>query len=350
MVFLVGPRQVGKTWLAKRIMQNFSRPQYLNYDSLTDRKIITTQTWAFDCDLLVLDEIHKMPDWKNFLKGVYDTRPANQTYLITGSARLETFRNSGDSLAGRYFSYKLFPFTLYELKQFDQVDLEKQISHGGFPEPFLSSIDDSRRWRKQYIDGLIRTDILDFEKIHDFRAIQLVLKLLRERVSSQISYSKIANDVQVSSTTVKKYIDIFESLFIIFRVTPFSKKIARSILKEPKIYFYDTAMVQANDGAVFENLMALELLAHQQRKIDLKGIDASLNYIRTKEGKEVDFCLNDEGNISSIIEIKLSDNNISSNLKYFCNRYDLKGVQIVKNIKNEYDNDKIIVRGPNYSF
>jgi len=345
MVFLVGPRQVGKTWLSKQIMQKFKTPRYLNYDDLDDKKIIQEKLWPRESDLVVFDEIHKMPQWKNFLKGVFDTKTEWQTFLVTGSARLETFRNSGDSLAGRFFSHRLFPFTLNEIPSPSLESMEKLLKRGGFPEPFLSeNVEDADRWRMQYIDGLIRTDILDFDKINDFKAIQQVLKLLKRAVGSTISYTSLARDVQVAPNTIKKYIEIFESLFIIFKVIPYSKNIVRSILKGPKIYFFDTGLVEGDEGAIFENFVALELFKRQQSIVDLKGKSASLNYLRTKEKKEVDFCLVENQKVIAAIEVKLSDKNISKELKSFVQKYQFQGIQLVKNLQNEYDKEGIKVR------
>src|SRR5262245_9070273 len=98
MVILVGPRQAGKTWLAKNIASQFSSPLYLNYDQLSDRQTIEAQNWLPSIDLLILDELHKMPAWKNYLKGLYDTKPESMRILITGSARLDIFNHIGDSL------------------------------------------------------------------------------------------------------------------------------------------------------------------------------------------------------------------------------------------------------------
>ena len=173
-----------------------------------------------------------MPNWKNYLKGIFDTRTSGLKILVTGSSRLDIFHQVGDSLAGRYFRHRLLPLSpaeLFKNGEFTALNVEKLMSRGGFPEPFLANDPvDSDRWRLQYIDGLIRTDVLDFERIHDFRAIQLVLELLRRRVGSPVSYVSIAEDVQISPNTVKKYIDVFEALYIVFKVVPFSKNIARS--------------------------------------------------------------------------------------------------------------------------
>jgi len=312
-VFIVGPRQVGKTWLAKEIAKDFKKPVYLNYDRAEDRSIIKNESWLTSTDLLIFDELHKMKGWKNYLKGVFDTKPEQMKILVTGSARLSTFKKSGDSLAGRFFSHTLLPFSPSELKDTEfSKNIERFMERGGFPEPFLAeNINDSNRWRLQYIDGLIRTDILDFEKVHDLRALETVLELLRGRVGSTVSYSSIANDVGIAPNTVKKYIQIFEALYIVFRLTPFSKNIARSLMKEPKIYFYDTGLVNGDNGAKFENLVAVSLLKHVLAKRELEGIAWDLNYIRTKDKKEIDFCIVKNGDAKHFIEAKFSDPSVT---------------------------------------
>jgi len=351
-VFLVGPRQVGKTWLAKQIGRDYKRTVYLNYDRLEDREVIKGEKWLDDTELLILDELHKMKGWKNYLKGVFDTKPESLRILVTGSARLETFRQSGDSLAGRFFVHHLMPLSLAELKKIGQpADINQLLERGGFPEPFLAASGvEANRWRSQYADSLIRNDVLDFERIHDFKSIRLVFELLRRKVGSSISHASIAEDVGVSPITVKKYINILESLYIIFVVTPYSRKIARSILKEPKIYFYDNGLVIGNEGAKFENFVAGSLLKSVYGRRDYLGQDASLHYLRTKEGREVDFIVTGgEGTVPEMSEVKLSDGETAKNLIYFQNKYGFPATQLVKNIKLEKKSGKImIVRAGRY--
>ncbi len=334
MVFLAGPRQAGKTTLAKEIAKEFTDSLYLNYDKREDQKLIQEEAWLPETELIILDEIHKMPNWKNYLKGIYDTKKEHQKFLVTGSARLEVFSEVGDSLAGRFFLHRLLPFSPAELTQLSApYSLDQLIERGGFPEPFLTKEDvDAKRWRNQYIDSLLRIDVLDIEKIQSIRTIQLVFELLRDRVGSPISYNSIAEDVSISPHTVKKYIEILEALYVIFRVTPYSKNIARSLQKEPKIYFFDTGLVRGDKGVQFENLVALSLLKSAFARHDLLGERVALKYLRTKEKKEVDFALVQEGEVEYLIEAKLSNHTLSPHLCYFHQKYNIPSIQVVKDL------------------
>lgn len=351
MVFLSGPRQSGKTTLSKMIAKEFKSFIYLNYDRIGDRKIILKESWLPSTELIILDEIHKMDKWKNYLKGVYDTKLAHQKILVTGSSRLEIFNKVGDSLAGRYFLHRLMPLSVKECDEVKvKYTLDRFLERGGFPEPFLADdLIDAKRWRLQYVDSLLRIDVLDFENIHNLNAIRLVFELLRDRVGSPISYSSIARDVAISPNTVKKYVQILEALYIIFKVTPFSHNIARSLLKEPKIYFFDTGLVNGNDGVKFENFVAMSLLKHVLANIDYEAKIYTLNYLHTKEKREVDFALSINKRIEKIIEVKYANNSINPNLFYFHKKYNLSAMQVVKELKQQrMENGIEIVRGLNF--
>ncbi len=190
LVLLVGPRQCGKTWLAKDIARSFENSLYLNYDQIFDRKIINDQSWLNNIDLLILDELHKMPGWKNYLKGIYDTKPDSMRILVTGSARLDVYDRLGDSLAGRYFRHRMLPISLSELRSSsEKLDINGLIDRSGFPEPYLSKDNVSAaRWRLQYIESLLSTDIFEIDKIYNLRAMRVVFELLRTKVGSPVSY------------------------------------------------------------------------------------------------------------------------------------------------------------------
>ncbi len=346
MVFLAGPRQAGKTWLANDIAREYQHPLYLNYDNLEHRKIIREQSWLDETDLLILDELHKMPRWKNYLKGLYDTKAEKLHILVTGSARLDLYHKVGDSLAGRYFLHHLFPFSLAELNQLGEpTDMARLIERGGFPEPYLAEDDvDAKRWRLQYTDSLIRTDTLDFNNISNLQAMRMIFDLLRRKVGTPVSYKSIAEDVQVAPNTVKKYIEILEAIYVIFRITPYSKNIARSLLKEPKIYFYDTGLVEGDEGVIFGNFVANSLMKYVAAKIDYAAEPYELKYLRTKEGREIDFVLVCDNQIESLIEVKVSDKNVSPHLLWVQEKYKFNAVQLVKYLKQEYKAGTIEVR------
>lgn len=345
LVFITGPRQVGKTFLAKQVMEKFNSPQYFNFDNILDLKIIKAMSWANNTDLLIFDEIHKMGNWKNYLKGVYDSKPTYQSILVTGSSRLDTFRQSGDSLAGRYLHLRLNPLSVKEISEsfsnpYDALD--SLNIYGAFPEPFLNGLNldkekamiETSRWRKQYYSDIIREDILEFSRITELKTMKMLLQLLRSKVGSPLSYNSISNDLQVSPNTVKKYVQILESLHLIFLVKPYHKNIARSILKEPKVYFYDSSFVDGDYGIKLENSVAVCLLKLVQYLYDVKGEDIDLNYVRNKDGKEVDFAVARNGELAQLIEVKLGDEKISSSLKYFAERFPtVESIQLVHNLK-----------------
>lgn len=345
MVLLVGPRQAGKTWLAKDIARQFPNSVYLNYDQYKDREIIKTESWLPTVDLLILDEIHKMPNWKNYLKGLYDTKPEAMPIMVTGSARLDIYDRLGDSLAGRYFRHRLLPISLAELNKLNEpLSIDRLIERGGFPEAYLAeNVTEANRWRMQYVDSLLSTDIFEFDKVYNVKTARLIFDLLRNRVGSPISYQSLARDVEIAPATAKKYIQVLEALFIIFRITPYSKNIARSLLKEPKIYFFDTGLVQGDEGAKLENLVAISLLKHVYAKVDYEALEYNLYYLRTKDGEEVDFALTCNDNIESIIEVKSSNEGISKSLLGFSRKYGHPAIQLVKNLRNEYQHDAVKV-------
>lgn len=341
MVLLTGPRQVGKTTLCRQLMERFPPAQYLNWDVAADRSILQRQSWNPRGRILALDEIHKMPDWKNWLKGVVDGRPAEQALLVTGSARMETWRQSGDSLAGRYLAFRLHPISVREWCEqrggTPTQALDRLMLRGGFPEPCLTeNPGDADRWRRQYFTDLIREDVVEFSRLNEVRAMRLFVELLRERVGSPLSLASIARDLAVSPTTLKRYLDILEALYIVFTVQPWHQNVARAILQTPKVYFFDTGLVQGDEGVRFENAVAAMLLKHVHFRQDARGKSADLHYIRTKDGAEIDFALSEDQGLTHLMECKLSDTTRHRALASFAERFpQAQALQLVRDLRQE---------------
>ncbi len=348
MVFVGGPRQCGKTFLAKEILKTLnSSSNYFNYDSPDDKKRILSQQWSEE-KFIALDEIHKYPKWKTFVKGMYDTQKETHNFLITGSARLDIYKRGGDSMMGRYHYWRLHPFTLDELpKNFDsKQSFEKLMRVGGFPEPFLDSSEQSaRRWRKERFDLILREDIRDLERINEIQNISLLIDLLKTRVGSLIVVSNLASDLQVAPNTVKRWIEILEKMYLIFIVRPYTKNLSRAISKPFKVYFFDNADVEGDEGAIFENLVASHLYKRIQFIEDSEGYRMQLWFLRDKEGREIDFLITKDKMLINLIEAKWSDDQISRSLSYYSEKLKPKhSLQLVANLKREYAKNQLQVK------
>jgi uncharacterized protein len=350
LVLLTGPRQSGKTTLARQMMAHFEPAQYLNWDVPADRQLITQNAWSPKARLVVFDEVHKMREWKTFLKGAWDGRSAGQAMLVTGSARMETFRQGGESLAGRYFAWRLHPFSVRELMQTHGVTalqaLARLLERGGFPEPCLlaASLTEAQRWRTQYATDLIREDVMDFSRVFEVRTLQLLFDLLRARVGSPLKLSNLAQALQISPTTATRYVEILEALYVVFRVTPWHRDVARSLLKEPKIYFFDTGLVNGDAGIQLENAVAAMLLKHCHYRQDAEGKRITLHTVRDKERNEIDFALADGDTVTDLIEVKLSDPVPSAFLHRMAEQFaPAKAVQVVKELRQAAQHGKVEV-------
>lgn len=338
-ILLSGPRQSGKTTLAKMVRANYD---YLNFDASEDRLAILAKRWDRDKELLILDELHKLKNWKGWLKGIYDTEGLRPPILVTGSARLDTYRKVGDSLAGRYFLFHLHPFDLKELAQVKggmetKSALELLLEVGGFPEPFLQgSRDYYNRWKKTHLDIILKQDLIELENIKELTSVETLIQLMRGRVASPLSHASLGRDLQCSDKSVARWLRILESLYVVFKLTPYHRNIGRSLLKAPKYYFFDTGQVAGEPAVKLENLVAAALLKEIHFRQDCLGQEWSLHYLRSKDGREVDFTLLKEKEVKYLIEVKWAESDISPNLAYFGRFFpQASRLQLVKQLRRE---------------
>lgn len=336
MVLLAGPRQVGKTTLARQILSSWPQGLYLSWDNRADRREIRAARWPGGPALVVLDELHKWTGWKRWLKGEYDTHQPTTRFLVTGSARLDVYRRGGDSLQGRYHHYRLHPFSHNEasgqppaapapgealaLGTGSKDLVGALMRYGGFPEPFLAQSDrQHRRWQKERLDRFFREDVRDLEALRDLSSIEILADLLAERVASPLSLNALREDLEVSHRAVTHWVDILERLYYVVRVRPFAATTIRGLHKRSKAYLWDWSQA-AMTGPRFENLIALHLLKFCHWLQDTEGLAVDLRYVRDRTGREVDFLVTVKGKPWFAVEAKVSDTVIDPSLVYFRDR------------------------------
>lgn len=333
MVLLAGPRQCGKTTFARALLDD--RGQYLNWDIPADRRVIREVAWPKDASLVVLDELHKAPRWKNLLKGVADEFGNRPPVLVTGSARLDAFRRTGDALTGRHYLYRLHPVDVAESMTFlPEVPLvnrvERLLAVGGFPESLLHP-QDAPRLLNDRLDLVVREDLLDLSRVSAWRGPRDLVELLRERVGKPVSYAGLAQDLGISAPTAKSWVELLEKLYIIFLLPAWSSRVARGIRKEKRVFFYDCAAAHETDtGARLENLVACSLLRFVQFRRDSAGENWDLHYLRDREKREVDFVVTLNRSVHWLIEVKSADDAVSPGLGYYGERLKPKqSIQLV---------------------
>jgi predicted AAA+ superfamily ATPase len=334
MVFVAGPRQVGKTTMARQIIP--SDDDYLNWDVAEHRERILRRELPVS-GRVVFDEIHKYRSWRNYLKGLVDAPGHHWKILVVGSARLDFYRFGGDSLQGRYHFFRLHPFSVAELNLHDNAEIQDLLRLGGFPEPFLSGSEDAaRRWSREYRSRIVQEDVTSLENVSDLGNMELLAMRMPQLVGSPLSINALREDLQGSHKTVSRWLEILERLYLFFRIPPFGAPVIRAVKKEQKHYHFDWTLVP--DLALrFENLVAAHLLKWIHFEQDVRGRDLELRYFRDIDGREVDFVVNEGGRPFLFIETKWDDVEISKGLRYLKKKFPhVDAVQISAVGKKDY--------------
>lgn len=322
MVFIGGPRQVGKTTYSLSLLSpaNETNPAYLNWDDFKSKSLIKSGQLPETPRLLVFDEIHKYKNWRNLVKGFYDKQKSKHQFIITGSARLDYYRKGGDSLLGRYHYYRLHPYSLNEISGKSKSDIEHLLLYGGFPEPFhRSSMTFKKRWQNERNKKIIFEDIRDLENIQEISLMEDLLLKIAPTVGSLLSYQSIANDLEVNIRSIQKWIGIFDNLYLTYRIKPFVSGKLRLVKKADRIYFWDWSFLE-NEGARFENFVASHLLKYCHFLEDTEGEKMELCYLRDVEGREIDFVVLKNKKPLFAVECKVGERAVSSNIHYFKER------------------------------
>ena len=351
MVFIGGPRQVGKTTMSRALAaRTWQRVEYFNWDIVEDQQIILNHAWLKETELVIFDELHKYDKWKNWIKGVFDSRPNNQQYMVTGSARLDVYKKGGDSLMGRYHYWRLHPFTLDEIPKgiSPAAAYQRLLTVGGFPEPFLSGDErEARRWRRERLDKIVKEDIRDLDNVRDIQRLRLFITLLQQRVGNLVILNNIARDLEISPNTAKSWLTLVEHMYIAFAIYPYTKNVKRSIIKPPKVFFYDNADASDKPGIRLENLLATMLLKRLNYIEDYEGYKTGLYYIRDKDGREVDFAIEIDNQLIALIEVKTNGKLPTTALKYYTDYLKPKiAIQISARCKRKQQHSDILIMNP----
>jgi predicted AAA+ superfamily ATPase len=341
MVLVSGPRQVGKTTTCRSHADS-----YASWDNVDDRERILAgparlvEWFGLDrlsstAQTILFDELHKYPRWKQFLKGFFDTYADRIRIIVTGSGRMDIYRRGGDSLMGRYFHYRMHPFSVAEMLHTDVPDSKRIVRpprkiraadfdalwrHGGYPEPFLKrDVRFSRRWQSLRLEQLIQEDIRDLTRIQQIDQVEMLVTLLANRSAHQLVYGNLAREVRVSVDTIRRWIDILRQLHLGFLVRPWHKNISRSLRKEPKWFLRDWASIE-DVGDRAETFVACHLLKAVDGWNDM-GLGAfELGYLRDKEKREVDFVVVRDRAPWFLVEVKRRDESLDATLKCYQDR------------------------------
>ncbi len=342
MVFIGGPRQVGKTHLAREFIA--APRDYYSWDDLADREQIKSHRFPADSGTLVLDEVHKYPQWRSLLKGLYDKNAGQLRFIVTGSARLDLFRRGGDSLFGRYHYFRLHPFSYGEVDaEYRLETLDALLEYGGFPEPFIRhTARFARIWRRERMARVIHQDLRDLTNLKDYTQLELLADLLPSKVGSLLSLNSIAEDLAKSPHTIANWIDILGSVYQCYTVAPYGPPKIKANRKQQKLYLWDWSVIES-PGARFENLVASHLLKYCHLMEDTEGHQMELRFLRDQQGHEVDFVVLKNKRPALMVECKTGERAASPSLLYFRDRVSCRELYQVHGGERSYQQDGVRV-------
>jgi len=344
MIFVGGPRQVGKTTFALSFLSAPSEkhPAYLNWDDIHARPSLMRGELPSNQPVIILDEIHKYARWKNLIKGFYDTQKSDTAFIITGSARLDHYSKGGDSLQGRYHNYRLHPFSLAELGgTISPNELDHLLRFGGFPEPCLRGEERFwRRWQRERTHRIIYNDIRDLERVKELSLLDLLAEELPRRIGSPLSIKNLKEVLEVAHETVDRWVRVFERLYVCFRIPPYGTPRVRAVKKEQKLYLWDWSAAPEG-GARFENLVACQLLKYCHFVEDTQGYRMELLFLRDTDRREIDFLVLKEGSPLFAVECKTGDKSTNPALFYFKERVHIPRIYQVHKGTRDYEKDGV---------
>jgi predicted AAA+ superfamily ATPase len=329
-IAVIGPRQAGKTTLVKT---TFPDKPYFSLENPDIRSFANEDPRGFLQTIpngAILDEVQRVPLLFSYLQEILDNSSKKGLFILTGSNNFLLQENITQTLAGRVAFLNLLPFTVNELNAAKLLPKsDEEILFRGFYPPIYDQKISPTDWMPNYIKTYIERDVRQIKNISDLIAFEKFMRVLAGRTGQELNLSAISNEVDVNLKTIQSWIGILENSFLIYLLKPYYKNYNKTIVKRPKIYFYDTGIVcsflrisntsqlesHPLKGAIFETMVVIELV----KKFTNNGIIPPLFYWRDKTGHEIDVVVDYEGKITPI-EIK-SGKTINTvffkHLKYF---------------------------------
>ncbi|HTI07702.1 MAG TPA: ATP-binding protein [Puia sp.] len=326
-IAIVGPRQSGKTTLARDV---FKGKQYVSFENPDNRRFMTEDPRGFleiYQEGAIFDEAQRVPELFSYLQQILDENPARGQFILTGSNNFLLQENISQSLAGRIAYMYLLPFSNKEAEMLmgKSQTLEDAIFKGGYPAIYDNNIAPNK-WLPNYISTYVERDVRQIKNISDLATFEKVIKLCAGRVGQLLNMSSLAIEAGVDSKTIASWLSILQSSFIIYLLQPHHQNFHKRLVKMPKLYFYDTGLVcsllgitnvdqiplHPQKGSLFENFVINELVKERFNNNE----PHNLYFWRDNTGNEIDIVI-DKGTSLYPVEIKSGKTVTSDYFKNF---------------------------------